>query len=256
MITKKNYKENIKIKDLAYLNELGAEIVEFYPKNDQLIGKLYVTGNYHSTKSDIDKLISQDIPFTIVFDNSDFLVEDIDCTSFDYNLVEGLGVEINYEITVDYTEEERIEVDNIDDDINQKQDDNQRFEEENSNIIEKEIVSKEADDEIPKVINEDETVKEVITDSELIKEEITNSVDQKLSSKLESSTDNLPQNEEVIRNLIDEKSIIKVIYYQNDRDLNQIAIDNKCSLDNLFRTNKQNDFSTHKRVIIKNGKQN
>ncbi len=241
MKLKKNYKENIKIKDLAYLNELGAEIVEFYPKNDQLLGKLYVTGNYHSTKADIDKLISEDIPFAIVFENSDFLVEDIDCTKFEYNLIEGLGIEINYEISIEYSEEDTLDEDfTLNDNIlNEETDDDERLNIDQVNEQVNEVVEEELND---------------VVENEIIKEEITNNVDQKLLSKLESVDDNLPQNEEIIRNLGEKQSTIKVVYYQNDRDLNNIASENNCSLDNLFKTNKQNNISTYKRVIIKNGK--
>lgn len=253
MIIKKNYKENIKIKDLAYLNELGAEVVEFYPKNDQLIGKLYVTGNYHSAKTDLDKLISQDIQFVIIFENNSFLIQDIDCTSFTYSLIEGQGVEVDYEITVEYICEETNDDDYEVDSENVIKNDSDEV------LIKEERIKENANNEIIMVTddnktlnNEEESIQNVIDENEIIKDEITKIIDQKLSSKLESTNENLPQNQEIMRNITEKESVIKVIYYQNDRELNNIANSNHCSLEQLLRTNKQNNFSVYKRVIIKN----
>lgn len=253
MIIKKNYKENIKIKDLAYLNELGAEIVEFYPKNDQLIGKLYVTGNYHSAKTDLDKLISQDIQFVIIFENNSFLIQDIDCTSFTYSLIEGQGVEVDYEITVEFICEEQ------NDDYGEVDNENEIINESDEVLVKEERIKENDNNEIEMLTddnkmlnNEKKLIPNVIEENELIKDEISKIIDQKLLSKLETTNENLPQNQEIIRNIDEKESVIKVIYYQNDRELNNIASSNHCSLEQLLRTNKQNNFSVYKRVIIKN----
>lgn len=239
MNIKQNYKEKIKIKDLAYLNELGAEIVEFYPKNDLLEGKLYVTGNYRSSKNDVDKLISHDIPFTIVFDSDDFLIEDIECISFNYNLIEGAGVEIEYEIAVTYS---------TSDDSNHNEEILEEVKEENVTLeqVERKI---EIDNNL---ISDDSIADDVIyDDNEQIKEEITKSVEQMLESKLEL-VNNLPQEEIVTRSFKEEKSNIKIVYYQNEKELDQIAKNNHCSIDSLYKQNKKNNINTFKRVIIKN----
>lgn len=101
MVLNKIFKEIIKIKDIAYLNELGAEIVEYCPKENSLLGKLYLTGAYHSSKTDEVKLIAEDINFTITLDNSDFYINDIECINFEYQVLEGVGLEFKYEIELD-----------------------------------------------------------------------------------------------------------------------------------------------------------
>ena len=66
MILNKTFKQLIKIKDLAYLNDLGCEVIEYYPNKQYLNGRVYVTGAYHSSKNNEVKLISEDLEFMFV----------------------------------------------------------------------------------------------------------------------------------------------------------------------------------------------
>ncbi len=211
MIINKNFEQTIKIKDLAYLNDLACEVVEYYPKNNLLIGRVYITGAYHSSKTDEVKLISEDIEFSFEFEKDDFYIEDIECIRFDYSVLEGVGLKVNFEIKleVDVTEELDIRED-ID-------------------------------------VNYEEKI-------EAIKEEVTNIVDEKLSEKLEIIEDNFPQNDVVFRNIKDETNTLKIIYFNEEKELSDIAKQNNISLDSLFKNNKHTDFNKRKRVIINHGK--
>ena len=218
MIINKTFKEIIKIKDLAYLNDLGCEIFEYYPNNNSLTGRVYVTGAYHSSKTDEVKLISEDLDFIIELDKNEFYVDDIECIRFDYSVLEGVGVEVEFEIKLDVDVTEEIECSETNDYVRKQQDEN--FE----------------------------------TELEIIKDEIYKEVDHKLSEKLEIVNDNIPQNEVVFRSIKDEESIIKVVYFSDDKQLNDIAKNNNISIETLFKTNKKTDFNNKKRVIIKYGK--
>ena len=218
MIINKTFKEIIKIKDLAYLNDLGCEIIEYYPNNNSLMGRVYVTGAYHSSKTDEVKLISEDLDFIIELDKNEFYVDDIECIRFDYSVLEGVGVEVEFEIKLDVDVTEEIDCSETNDYVRKQQDEN--FE----------------------------------TELEIIKDEIYKEVDHKLSEKLEIVNDNIPQNEVVFRSIKDEESIIKVVYFSDDKQLNDIAKNNNISIETLFKTNKKTDFNNKKRVIIKYGK--
>lgn len=218
MIINKTFKEIIKIKDLAYLNDLGCEIIEYYPNNNSLTGRVYVTGAYHSSKTDEVKLISEDLDFIIELDKNEFYVDDIECIRFDYSVLEGVGVEVEFEIKLDVDVTEEIDCCETNDHVRKQQDEN--FE----------------------------------TELEIIKDEIYKEVDHKLSEKLEIVNDNIPQNEVVFRSIKDEESIIKVVYFSDDKQLNDIAKNNNISIETLFKTNKKTDFNNKKRVIIKYGK--
>lgn len=211
MVLNKIFKEIIKIKDIAYLNELGAEIVEYCPKENSLLGKLYLTGAYHSSKTDEVKLIAEDINFTITLDNSDFYINDIECINFEYQVLEGVGLEFKYEIELDVDIEEEFD--------------------------EREVIQTEDQANL-----------------EEIKEEISNAVDQKLSSKLNLIEDNYPQEQIILRSIDNKVNKIKIVYYDDEKDLNNIAKVNNISIETLLKENKSNNFNQHKRVIIRNGK--
>ena len=211
MVLNKIFKEIIKIKDIAYLNELGAEIVEYCPKENSLLGKLYLTGAYHSSKTDEVKLIAEDINFTILLDSSEFYINDIECINFEYQVLEGVGLEFKFEIELNIDIEEELD--------------------------ERELI---------------QTLEQVELES--IKEEITNEVDEKLSSKLTLVEDNYPQEQVILRSINDKTNKLKVVYYEEDKELNNIAKTNNISIEHLLKENKTNNFSQYKRVIIKNGK--
>ena len=101
MILNKTFKQLIKIKDLAYLNDLGCEVIEYYPNKQYLNGRVYVTGAYHSSKNNEVKLISEDLEFMFDLEKEDFYIDDIECISFDYNVLETEGIEFSYEIKLD-----------------------------------------------------------------------------------------------------------------------------------------------------------
>lgn len=211
MIINKKFEETIKIKDLAYLNDLACEVVEYYPKNNFLIGRVYVTGAYHSSKTDEVKLISEDVEFSFEFEKDDFYIEDIECISFDYSVLEGVGLKINFEIKLEVDVTEELDI--------------------------REEIDIECEDNI-----------------ETIKEEVTNIIDEKLSEKLEIIEDNLPQNDVVLRNIKDETNTIKIVYFNEEKELSDIAKQNNISIDLLFKNNKHTDFNNKKRVIINYGK--
>lgn len=211
MILNKTFKQLIKIKDLAYLNDLGCEVIEYYPNKQYLNGRVYVTGAYHSSKNNEVKLISEDLEFMFDLEKEDFYIDDIECISFDYNVLETEGIEFSYEIKLDV------------------------------NIIEEFDLREEES------LNFEETL-------ETIKEEIGNIVDGKLSDKLEVVDDNLPQNEEIFRSLNNDNKIIKIIYFNDEKELSKIAEQNNVSIDYLFKCNKNYNFNENKRVIITYGK--
>lgn len=211
MILNKTFKQLIKIKDLAYLNDLGCEVIEYYPNKQYLNGRVYVTGAYHSSKNNEVKLISEDLEFMFDLETEDFYIDDIECISFDYNVLETEGIEFSYEIKLDV------------------------------NIIEEFDLREEES------LNFEETL-------ETIKEEIGNIVDGKLSDKLEVVDDNLPQNEEIFRSLNNDNKIIKIIYFNDEKELSKIAEQNNVSIDYLFKCNKNYNFNENKRVIIPYGK--
>ena len=225
MIINKTFKQIIKIKDLAYINELGCEIVEYYPNNNALVGKVYITGAYHSSKTDEVKLVSEDVDFVFDLENDDFYIEDIECINFDYSVLEGVGLDVTFEVKLDL-------------DISEEINSDKREEVETSN---QEVLTYDDEESLNNEI-------------ELIKKEINKEVDLKLSEKLEIVNDNIPQDVVVFRSIKDENSVIKVIYFNEEKELNEIAKNNNITLESIFKANKKTDFNNKKRIIINYGK--
>ena len=225
MIINKTFKQIIKIKDLAYINELGCEIVEYYPNNNALVGKVYITGAYHSSKTDEVKLVSEDVDFLFDLENDDFYIEDIECINFDYSVLEGVGLDVTFEVKLDL-------------DISEEINSDKREEVETSN---QEVLTYDDEESLNNEI-------------ELIKKEINKEVDLKLSEKLEIVNDNIPQDVVVFRSIKDENSVIKVIYFNEEKELNEIAKNNNITLESIFKANKKTDFNNKKRIIINYGK--
>lgn len=225
MIINKTFKQIIKIKDLAYINELGCEIVEYYPNNNTLVGKVYITGAYHSSKTDEVKLVSEDVDFLFDLENDDFYIEDIECINFDYSVLEGVGLDVTFEVKLDL-------------DISEEINSDKREEVETSN---QEVLTYDDEESLNNEI-------------ELIKKEINKEVDLKLSEKLEIVNDNIPQDVVVFRSIKDENSVIKVIYFNEEKELNEIAKNNNITLESIFKANKKTDFNNKKRIIINYGK--
>lgn len=244
MIINKTFKNIIKIKDLAYINDLGCEIIEYYPNNNTLSGKVYVTGAYHSSKTDEVKLISEDLEFVFELDKNDFYIEDVECINFEYSVLEGVGIDVLYEVKLILDMQYDINTNN---NIDIQEEYNEQVE----NLIETETIDKVLEETNETRENYNESYEE---DLEVIKDVINKEVDEKLSEKLEIVNDNTPQNEVVFRSIKDENSVIKVVYFTDEKQLNEIAENNNISIESLFRSNKKTDFNNKKRVIIKHGK--
>lgn len=252
MIINKTFKNIIKIKDLAYINDLGCEIIEYYPNDKTLNGRVYVTGAYHSSKTDEVKLVSEDLEFVFEMDDNGFYVEDIECVNFDYSVVEGVGIDVLYEIKLNIDIQLDLEIDNEVDIQREVDGQLKEYDEKIDNLDE--VESFEEIDSTD-IIETREIINELYEDSlERVKQVINKEVDQKLSNKLEIVNDNIPQNEVVFRSIKDENCVIKVVYFNDEKQLNEIAKSNNISIDSLFKSNKKTDFNNKKRVIIKYGK--
>ena len=89
-----------------------------------------------------------------------------------------------------------------------------------------------------------------LDDIEKIKEEETQKIDKILKSTLNFKDDNLPTEEVIVRGLSDKKHRLKVCYYKNDKELENLCIENKISLNEVFKANKNTNIEQHHRVII------
>lgn len=239
MDIKMNFNSFLKLKDFVKVNDLSAEIIEYFVKNDLLTGKLSVRGKYLKQDMEREYHFDEDIPFNIVF-NEEYIIEDIDCISFDYQIVEGRGIDLSFEVEIKFEEEdtldeEETEIEEIPVEIDQEK---EKAEVENNNV---EIETTEY--EIRNTIEEE---------LEEFKEDETKKADEQLSHTLLNVSDNLPEDEEevIFRNIPNEYKTIKIRYYKDDEELEKVCNENNMSIDQVFKVNRKNEFNKYRRIII------
>lgn len=286
MKLKMNYNSFIKLKDFFKIVDITAEVKDYITKNDTLEGNLEIHGKYQKRDGITEEYFLENVPFSIVFKNNDYDINDIVCTDIDYVAIDGRGVDVTFDILVDYYEYEEIPV-KLDTPIEQfeeskrlsvevseewtgtqnKQvvdDSNPTLEEkintvsdndmedESSEAIRVEPIDLEtetiSETEIEAINNQEENIDS--NDIEKIKKEETDRIDSLLKSTLNFKDDNLPTEEIVIRGIPEEKSKIKVCYYQNDQDLEKVCEKNNISLDKVFKANRNRNIEKYHRVII------
>lgn len=217
-----NFTSFIKIKDASRINDICGEILDYRVTEDGVVGSLGINGKYYKNDLEKENQFNESIPFNIVFTTPKFELIDLDCVNLDYDLVEGRGIEVSFDIKVEYNELE------------------------------------DAPDAIETIgertVEEQEETVPTIESRELeeIKDEITEKVSSKLEETLKFKDDNLPtETENFLDNLEEKRSKIKVCYYSNDKELENVCAKNDISLDKVFKDNKNNDISKYQRVIIK-----
>ncbi len=223
-----NFDAFLKLKNFVNVNDIKAEIVEYDINNDQLLGKLSVRGKY--LKSDMEKEyhFDEDIPFNIMF-NENYEVEDIDCINFDYQIVEGRGLDLFFEILVVFNEEEVIPVPvEVIEEL-------ETATTEDENILDEELDLRTSDEVSLEELKEDETEK----------------VNKKLDESFNIVTEKYPTEEKVIsENLGSDYKTIRVCYYHNDEDLEELCNSNNVSIEQVFKENRKNEFNKYRRIII------
>lgn len=225
-----NYSAFIKLRNFIKINEISAEIKEYVKKNDVVNGKLDVSGNYLEDDLVKSHNFNEEIPFSIIFTSGDFEVIDIDCINLDYQTIDGRGIEVIFDVLIKYEDFSL---------------------EEKENTVTDEDCSDENIIEIPVLVNE------LDLEYEEIKKEKEIEVDRKIIEQLDQVFDHNPTDEEEVtvddkdEEKVEKKRIIKVKYFNDNKELDNVCTDLNIGIDKIFNDNKNTDFVKYKRVIIK-----
>lgn len=212
MELKMNFNSFIKLKDFFELLDVSAEVDEYNDSNELIEGKLNIKGKYLKRDNITTEYFSEYIPFSIVIGNNNFEIEDILCVDIEHVTVESRGFDVSFDILVKYeVTEEEIRVD-----TNAK----------------------------TEVLDVHEL------DFEKIKENETKRIDELLGNTLNYKDDNLPTDEIILRNLNDTVSNIKILYYENEKELDKICQNNNIGLNEVLSKNKKLANSKYKRVML------
>jgi len=254
-----NFTDFIKIKSIFKLVDLSGEVLEHKIEGKEITGILGVSGKYMKDDLTTSYVFNEEIPFSFVFTSLVDTINDIDCINLEYEVIDSRGIEISFEIKLDYELKESLESDLPEDDERQLGiiNENSSLNEDTTDSMQ--VVSKDDDsvDSIPtkvvEEVKEENNVNLIIDDNtsiEELKDEITSTVNKLLTASLSVKDDNLPTNESVFGGITERKSTLRVCYFNDDLDLERVCKNNNVSLNQVFNENKNLDISSTRRVII------
>lgn len=104
MNLKMNYNSFIKLKDFSKLLDITAEVTSYNQVNDVLDGKLTINGKYLKKDGVTDDFFTEVLPFSVVFNDKNYHIDDIICTDIDTVSVDGRGIDTTFDIEIEYDE--------------------------------------------------------------------------------------------------------------------------------------------------------
>lgn len=251
-----NYNYFIKLKNVTKINDISAEVIDYQYEQDELKGILGVAGSYYRPDTDeVTYPFNEEIPFEIMFTSEIFDISDVDCINLEYDLIEGRGVEVMFDISVNYEKSQNDTFVSEDEIIQAEELSNRAFE---SDLEKEELEQATTEDSSENArVSEDLSSEEITAaevnepeDLEIIKDEVSREIENKLSSTLLYKDDNLPSEESIVKIIGDKKRNIKICYYQKEEELEQVCREQNLSIDQVFKANRQNDLGNNRRIII------
>ena len=101
MNLKMNYNSFIKLKDFSKLLDITAEVTSYNQVNDVLDGKLTINGKYLKKDGVTDDFFTEVLPFSVVFNDKNYHIDDIICTDIDTVSVDGRGIDTTFDIEIE-----------------------------------------------------------------------------------------------------------------------------------------------------------
>lgn len=264
---------SIKLEGFVNLINIEYEIMDSALVDDTLSGNVKISGEYIKDEIEQNYAFDKVEPFTVIFKNANYKINDLSIDDFVSNEIINNGVECTSSLVINYSEqevqeevieEEKPKVDEeIDDKFNVEM-----VEKDEAEIVEKDDEVEDAeikDIEIPEIDQSDIDKEDLIQKA---KEEITKKYDDLLQKILETREDNFldevteNSNVEIIhkedscRNMnfskIEEKYVTyKIFYPQRENEIESICQKERISLDKIYKDNSTTDFINKRRIIIK-----
>lgn len=264
--------KKIELTNFNNLKEVNCKLDDYKFDNGQLMGSCYIFGTYN-TKSLENKDFSEEVPFTLMFKNSDYNVDNINIENFKSYEVVNNGIECSFEIVVSYSLKDSSEKDNeLDENL------------ENSDITKNEaIISENKSDNIIEneeekdIVNNDEVIETIGEKINLnndfideIKEEELSSLDEPIAvikEKYDNLLNNIFLNRDNDNIKIETKESINkikfkfkdnnerssyVVYYPKyENEIEKICLNEKVSINSVYDNDCNKDFQDKKRIIIR-----
>lgn len=238
-----NFNDFIKIKSILKIIDLSGEVIDYQIDKNEIKGLMGINGKYAKESLDETYNFNEEIPFNFIFKDNVKSVDDVDCVNLEYEVIDSRGIELSFDIRLDY------ELEGLVEERQEEQEESVVREVVEENVIEtpEEVSSPEVVTSLgERVDDEIEEPQEV----ETAKEEITNLIDKKLTSTILSKEDNLPQEESIFEGIEERKSTLRICYFKTDAELEKVCKDNNVSINQVFKENQDLNINETRRVII------
>ena len=238
-----NFNDFIKIKSILKIIDLSGEVIDYQIDKNEIKGIMGINGKYAKESLDETYNFNEEIPFNFIFKDNVKSVDDVDCVNLEYEVIDSRGIELSFDIRLDY------ELEGLVEERSETQVESVVREVVEENVIEtpEEVSSPEVVTSLgERVDDEIEEPQEV----ETAKEEITNLIDKKLTSTILSKEDNLPQEESIFEGIEERKSTLRICYFKTDAELEKVCKDNNVSINQVFKENQNLNINETRRVII------
>lgn len=236
---------SVKLEKMSNVMEVECNVGDYRLDGETLTGDIIIRGVYIQDVLEENHEFSEIVPFTIVFNENNNIVEGITIQDFSCQEIINHGIECNFNILVNY----------------------QASGMETDEELEKEIIEKDVEDDFSKeieIVNEEDIIQ--VSDDD-IKKEIDKKYDNLLNEILEARADQnfLEKSENIkvrsnevtsdcrslLKEIPEEYISYKVYYTNKESDIEKIAQKENVSVDKVYKDNKNNDIASKKRIIIK-----
>jgi len=247
----------VKLDKMRDVQDVHCAINDFNVNGDALEGSIRIWGNYF--KDDVENLhdFTDLVPFTIVFKDKNFQIDDIEVRDFEFQEIVNQGIECRFNIAVAYTPLEGAEAGT------------EEEAEIGAEVEEITAAEEKGEDVVEESAEEESAEEDVELSDDILKNEINQKYNELLNEILEARAEENFCAEEAkkaitinsgesrddcrgfLRNLKSEQKAIKVFYTTKETDIESICRNERVSVEKVYRDNQKTDFLNKRRIIIK-----
>lgn len=240
----------VSLNKIVKLGEVKSKILSYKLKEQTLVGDAVIYGKYYKkdNKKTVNEVLvefEEIVPFTVVFNRENVVVESVEVKDFKYELLDD-ALKCSFVIEIEYNDEyHEVPIEP-----------SYELDEENENVYE---VLKEMNDEISQITEKlDEKLEEFFEDrneehlEEIEKYNVPNEEQEiELNDNLVIENNNIiTKKDGFIKNFKnDGKCIISIYYTNSPNDIEKISKQENIGIDKLYKDNENLSFND--RVIVK-----
>jgi hypothetical protein len=280
---------SVKLKKINSIKTIDCNVIDFKIVKDTLNGNIKINGTYIKDVIEEEHQFSEIVPFTVVFRDENFVVSDIVCGNFSCQEIVNQGIECHFDVFITYEKKDELldskpiakkekevakKIETIENKVEEKVQEIEGPEVvEPIKVVSDADISKQYDEMLQELLDkrtdnfldEEEVIAENHEDRDLeieIEKEITIKqygeieiekeieIEQKVAPKAVNVT--IAKNmktekaDAISKNMKESYKNITVYYLNKESEVDKVCKDENISIDDIYE-----DFTKHKRIIVK-----